>query len=283
MTTPAITVLVPVKAYHARYLREALESVLKQTSDDWRLLIVTELDSVAELRSFTADYLRDPRIKLIVNEGYKLAGALNTGMKRAQTAFTAALHGDDKLSPDAIEVLTRAIATQPQVDFFHSSRMIIDECGEPLSPVYLSRADVRLEHFGSPSPVKHLLCWRRSKALSIGGMDETLNSVGPDDFDFPWSMAEHGAVFHAIGECLYLYRDHRTSFRLTTHLPLSIHKREIRRIMRKHGVSRLATTIALHRARRSYLRQCLYRSEPERWLREKLHLRPGVPWRETYR
>jgi hypothetical protein len=43
-------------------------------------------------------------------------------------------------------------------------------------------------------------------------MDGTLNSVGPDDFDFPWSMAEHGAVVRAIPDCLYLDRDHRSSF-----------------------------------------------------------------------
>ena len=92
-------------------------------------------------------------------------------------------------------------------------------------------------------------------------MDESLNSVGPDDFDFPWCMAEHGAVFQAVAECLYLYRDHRDSYRLTTHLPLNVHVREIRRIMMKHGASASQIRARVAAARRSYLRQCLFRSE----------------------
>lgn len=282
MLSSTITALLPVKSYHDGYLREAIDSLLEQTSDTWRLLIVTEPDRETDVRTVTADYLRDGRIRLITNDGRKLAGAFNTGMRNAETEFVAILLGDDKWAPEAVEVLCRNIVSHPEVDFFHSSRLVIEESGAPLSSVYPSRSDVRLEHFGSPSPVKHLLCWRKSLALGFGGMDERLNSVGVDDCDFPWLMAEHGAVFRAIPECLYLFRDHRSSFRLTTHLPLSVHKRELRRIMRKHGATPVMTWRAVRRARRSYLRQCLYRGEWERWLRKRLRLRPPTPWRQTY-
>ncbi len=282
MLSSTITVLLPVRSYHDGYLREAIDSVLGQTNDTWRLLIVTESHCEADVRATTADYLRDARIGLIVNDRCKLAGAFNTGMRNAETEFVAILLGDDKWAPEAVEVLRRNIASHPEVDFFHSSRLVIDEGSVPVSSVYLSRSDVRLEHFGSPSPVKHLLCWRRSLALDFGGMDERLNSVGVDDFDFPWSMAEHGAVFRAIPECLYLYRDHRSSFRLTTHLPLSVHERELWRIMRKHGATRVVSWRAVRQARRGYLRQCLYRGEWERWLRDGLRLPPPSPWRQTY-
>lgn len=282
MSSPAVTVLMPVKSYHPDYLDAALESLMHQTSGAWRLQIVTEADREPELRARIAHHLKDPRVRLTPNEGRKLAGALNTGMRAAKTEFVAILLGDDMWARAAVEVLTREISSHPEVDFFHSSRRIVDEHGEPLSSVHLSRSDVRLEHFGAGSPVKHLLCWRRAKALSFGAMDERLNSVGPDDFDFPWSMAEHGAVFHAIPDCLYVYRDHRGAERLTTHLPLSVHVREIRRILRKHGVRRAAVESAVREARASYLRQCLYRSRIDRWLRGTLGVRPPTTWRETY-
>ena len=110
-------------------------------------------------------------------------------------------------------------------------------------------------------------------------MDESLNSVGPDDFDFPWSMAEHGATFKAVADCLYIYRDHRASYRLTTHLPLSHHKREIARIMGKHGAPPTAIAERLRTAEASYLKQCLYRSRFDRLL--KVGRTPDV-WREPY-
>ena len=282
LTSPPITVLVPVDAFHRHYLHEALDSLIAQTSDAWRALIITEQRRTRELTESISEYLQDGRIELIVNQGRKLAGAFNTGMRRASSEFVAILFGDDIWSADAVAVLSDAIRAHPEADFFHSSRRIIDERGHSLSSVHMSRSDVRLQDFGSPSPVKHLLCWRRSLALSFGGMDESLNSVGPDDFDFPWLMAEHGAVFCSIPQCLYLYRDHRNSFRLTTHLPLSVHTREIQRILRKHGVDPDAVEQAVHRARSSYLRQCLYRSRLQRWVKERLRLGRSSAWRETY-
>jgi len=110
-----------------------------------------------------------------------------------------------------------------------------------------------------------------------------LNSVGPDDYDFPWSMAEAGAVFKAVTECLYLYREHRDCYRLTTHLPLSVHKREIERIMRKHGASRSDIRKRVAIAKRTYLRQCLYRSRLDGWIKEILGFDARRGSRPTYR
>src|SRR5205085_12066118 len=135
----------------------------------------------------------DARIELIDNTGRQLAGALNTGMRSARTEFAAILFGDDLWEPDAVEVLTRNIRAHPDVDFFHSSQRFVDDDGSPAGEVIDSRPGVTLDSFGTAAPVRHLMCWRVSKALAFGGMDESLNSVGPDDFDFPWTMAEHGA------------------------------------------------------------------------------------------
>jgi hypothetical protein len=169
------------------------------------------------------------------------------------------------------------------VDFFHSSRAIIDEDDRPMSGIHRARETFTLEDFARGSPVKHLLCWRRATGLAIGGLDETLNSVGPDDYDFPWLMAEAGARFMAVTDCLYLYRDHRDSFRLTTHLPLSTHVRELRRILSKHGVDEETIERTLARARAGYLRQCLYRSPVDRWVKERRGHEASAGWRENWR
>lgn len=279
-----VTALMPVKEYHERFLLEAVDSLLTQTDPDWRLLVIGEGSVRRALSDLLAERLADPRIELIDNEGRKLAGAFNTGMRRAETEFVAIVLGDDLWAPAAVEVLRRSVGEHPDADFFHSSRRVIDERGEALSSVYESRpGDVSPEDFGGASPVKHLLCWNRRKALEIGGMDESLNSVGVDDFDFPWMMAERGTRFQAIPDCLYLYRAHRESFRLTTHLPRSHHRREITRIMRKHGVAEERIADHLAHAERGYLRQCLYESRPRRWINRLLGQDPPAAPREKYR
>ena len=273
----------PVKAYGATFLEESVCSMLGQTSPDWRLLVIIEDRDRVEIETVLAAHLGDRRIALIVNEGRKLSGAFNTGMRRAETAFVATLFGDDLWAPTAVEVLGRSIDTSPSTDFFHSSRRIIDENGRPISSILRSRKTVSVDDFLRYSPVKHLLCWRRELGLAIGGMDESLDSVGVDDFDFPWTMAERGATFTAIEDCLYLYRDHREFFRLTTHLPLNHHKREIARIIDKHGGGEAAVASAVASAEQSFLRQCLYRSRLDRWLKRLQGHDPRNGWRESFR
>jgi hypothetical protein len=269
----------PVKHFHERFLLEAVDSIFAQTDPAWRLLVVGERSRMAAIRRVLAAPLTDPRVELIPTCGRKLAGKFNTGMRHAGTPFVSILLGDDLWAPEAIAVLTREIAAHPEVDFFHSARRFVDDDGTPVSSVHPARADVSPQDFVDGHPVRHLLCWRRQLALDIGGMDESLNSVGPDDFDFPWLMSDHGACFKAVQECLYIVRDHRAGYRLTTHLPLKTHKREMVRIMEKHGAPPAAIEERLRIAERSYLQQCLYRSRLDRAL--KAGRTPAI-WREPY-
>jgi hypothetical protein len=204
-------------------------------------------------------------------------------MRAASTEFAASLFADDLWEPNAIEVLNRNIAERPDIDFFHTARRCIDDDGEPISGIAPALPDVRLETFLERTPVKHLLCWRLELALAIGGIDESLNSVGPDDYDFPWSMAEAGARFGAIQECLYVYRDHRSCYRLTTHLPRRTHARETRRILRKHGAPPAVIRQRLELAHRTHFRECLYSSRLDAWLKRALGDDPGRGWRQSYR
>jgi glycosyltransferase involved in cell wall biosynthesis len=278
-----VTAIVPLKNYEESFLRQCFASLLAQSSGKWKCLVVVEPADVVHFARLLEAELADPRVALVANEGRKLSGAINTGIRRAETDFVALLLADDLWAPEAIEVLTRNIESRPDVDFFHSARRVIYANGEPRSSVLPPRASFRVEEFVEGSPVKHLLCFRRAKALAVGGLDETLNSVGPDDYDFPWTMAERGARFAAISECLYIYRDHRDGYRLTTHLPLSVHTREIARVMRKHGVGRMRIAIQLFRFRRGYLRQCLYRNPLDRWIKERLGYDAANGWRQPYR
>jgi glycosyltransferase involved in cell wall biosynthesis len=243
--------------------------------------VVTEPDRIDQLGGRLAQALRDDRISLVANEGQGMAGACNTGMRRAETDFVAILLGDDLWAPDAVAVLGRRIAASPQADFFHSSRRYIDDEGRPISGVLAARASVSLEDFAATTPVKHLLCWRNELALSFGGMDESIE-FAPDDFDFPWCMAEYGASFAAVPECLYVYRDHRSAYRLSTHVPLSVQVRQLERVLSKHGLERAAIRERVREARRSYLRQALYRSPLDRSLKRLRRADAAGDWRESY-
>jgi glycosyltransferase involved in cell wall biosynthesis len=279
---PVVTALMPLKTYHPHYLSEALGSLTAQTCPQWRLLVIADPPNLQELARALGSWLNDDRVELIANEGRRMAGAINTGMCHATTDYVAILLADDAWSPDAVAVLTRRIREAPHVDFFHSARRIVDDDGRPISSVHRPTPTVTLADFFERTPVKHLLCWRRSMGLAIGGLDERSSSIGADDFDFPWTMAEHGALFEAIDDCLYIYRDHRRIARLTTHIPRREAVRDLRRAYRKHGMTRRQARARVDAARRSFLQQSLFQTRLDARIRTRLGRLPAA-WRDAYR
>jgi len=283
MSGDRITLFLPLTHYHAEYLRQAVASIFAQTRSDWHLLIVVNREDQAHFRGLLAGALADARVRLVHNEGRLLAGSYNTAMRAAETAFLAPLLGDDLLAANAVEVLGQQIAAHPETDFFHSGRYFVDGDNRRLSSDYLPKTPVTRDAFIGASPVKHMLCWRASRGLACGGVDETLNNHGSDDYDFPWTMLEHGAVFTAIPQCLYIVRDHRDGYRLTTHTPRSVQVRELRRILLKHGVEPGMIRRRLRSDRRNYLRQALFHNAVERWIKTRIGFDARHGWRQPYR
>lgn len=284
MLEPLVTFIMPLKYYREDFLNQALQSLLRQTCSDWRLLIVVEPRDRATFANVLQEELQDSRIELAVMSGRPFTGSINSGMRRARTEFVALLFGDDLLAHDTVRVLSDSIRTHPDVDFFHSSRQMMDESGQRLGSVILSRERFCLDDFKWGSPVKHLMCWRREMGLDVGGIDESLNKA-VDDYDFPWTMAEHGAVFKAVPQCLYFMRNHCAYYRRTTHIPRSVAKRGVRRILKKHGVGFFDRNfIVAKRFRVSLGQQCVYRNTLDRWVKEHLRINPrrsGRPPRTT--
>lgn len=246
-----ITILLPCRAQPRPFFDDSVGSVLAQTSDNWKLLILIDHDSPAELLTWIEAF-QDPRIGIVVCDG-GLAHALNRGMAEARTSWLSILLADDRYTPEAIETLQQEIRRHPKADFFHSARREIDANGNKHGPIHPSRRKIEVASFVTlGSPVKHLMCWRRDLGLAIGGMDETL-WIGPDDYDFPWRMLENGCRFQSVKKCLYEYRVHHVSPRITTDCPLNSQLQSLTRMFRKHGISQGQTTAFLQKATENYL------------------------------
>jgi glycosyltransferase involved in cell wall biosynthesis len=282
-----VTVVMPCRNISPMFFGEAVKSVLSQTSSRWRLLIVVDGDDPAT-RSIVAASLaeilgpgRDRRLEVLENEGAMITGAFNTGMRHARTPFVAVLHSDDLLDRSAVEVLSRYIERRREIDYFHSSRIYIDEDGRPISHLIQAVSSFCLGEFRSYGPVKSVHCWRVDSAVRIGGMDESLGPHAADDYDFSWRMAEAGCSFMAIPECLYYYRDHRAHYRLTTHVPLDRQIQELRKIFRAHGMNDGEMEEQIRRRRADYLRQALFLDDADKREKERSGFDIRQGWRQS--
>jgi len=281
--TILVTVLMPCKDPKGAFFKKTLESVFSQNTPVWNLIVIVDhnekIATINDLKELSIS--KDKRVSVIKNESKLITGALNTGMKYAKTPYVCSVHCDDLLDRKAIGVLNGYIKKYPDIDYFHSSRVHINEDGSAVGPMLKARESFNLSDFKHFGPVKHLHCWKVKSALYIGGMDESLGRHGADDYDFPWCMAEAGFSFKAIQECLYYYRDHRTHFRLTTHVPLNSQIAELKKIFKKHGLDEKEIMDQIERRKKGYLRQALFKDNEDKRIKEKdLNLVMSKGWRE---
>lgn len=111
--TPLISVVMSVYN-EENYLQEAVDSILKQTVQDFELIIVDDC-STDRTREILRGY-RDPRIRVIWNEENKgLTANLNLAISLAKGQYIARMDGDDLSHPDRFEKELRYLKEHPEM------------------------------------------------------------------------------------------------------------------------------------------------------------------------
>jgi glycosyltransferase involved in cell wall biosynthesis len=89
---PKVSIIIP--AYNAMtYLPETVDSVLKQTYNDFEVIVVN--DSSTDETEQWVSQIADSRVKLISQENQGAAGARNNGIGHAQGEYIEFLDADD--------------------------------------------------------------------------------------------------------------------------------------------------------------------------------------------
>ncbi|MBO0697747.1 MAG: glycosyltransferase family 2 protein [Zavarzinella sp.] len=122
-----LTIAIPFYKGHA-YLRLAIESVLRQTSPDWRLVVCDD-GPEAGTRELVESF-RDPRIRYLRNErNLGMAGNWNRCLEVAETDLVNLLHNDDELLPNYVDEMLRAGREFPTAAAFFCRAKVIDAAG----------------------------------------------------------------------------------------------------------------------------------------------------------
>lgn len=112
---PLVSVIVPV--YNtAFYLTQCLDSIVNQSFKNIEIICINDGstdESPDVLHNFAG---RDKRIKIINQENKGLAVSRNVGIEAAQGKYITFVDSDDRLSPEALELMVNAAENNP-VDF----------------------------------------------------------------------------------------------------------------------------------------------------------------------
>lgn len=127
---PTVSVLLPV--YNASpYVAEAIESVKRQTFDDFELLIVDDgsTDHSAEVirRSITGD----PRVQFWQQTNRGMPRTLNEMLEKARGRLVARIDADDFAMPTRLARQVQWLDGHPEVSVLGTAVTDVDEDGDP--------------------------------------------------------------------------------------------------------------------------------------------------------
>src|SRR5215213_7562073 len=118
--SPKVSVLMPTLNY-ARFLPEAIESVLNQTLTDLELIIVDN-GSTDETDEVVQRYLTDKRVRYYKNYTKGMAGNWNKCIEYSKGTYLKFLCADDKFHPQLLEKFVAIMETNLHVSIVTSYR-----------------------------------------------------------------------------------------------------------------------------------------------------------------
>jgi glycosyltransferase involved in cell wall biosynthesis len=116
---------------YARFLPEAVESVVAQTAPDWELLVIDD-GSSDDTPAAVRPYLADRRVRYVRSDALGQSRAKNLGIGLSRAPLVAFLDADDAWAPTKLEKQRAAFAADPDVGVVFSRRSLVDESGAPL-------------------------------------------------------------------------------------------------------------------------------------------------------
>lgn len=180
---------VTIPAYKPEFLQEAIESVQSQSYPDWELIIVDDC-SPADLQSIVAPFLKDSRVSYYRNE--KNFGAVdvvdnwNRCLEYCTGDYVICMGDDDRLRPDCLRELARAISEHPYYGVYHVRTELIDEKGKVIEclesrPQFESSLEMLLRRWEGRRQFIGDFCFNRQGLKTNGGFFKLPLGWGSDD------------------------------------------------------------------------------------------------------
>lgn len=117
------------------HFRSAVESVLRQTDQDWRLIVVDDVYP-DESAGRWLEGLGDPRIEYHRNSvNLGVSGNFNACIDRMTGEFGVIFGCDDVMLPNYVARVRELTLTYPKADLFQPGVSVIDENGDPSRPL----------------------------------------------------------------------------------------------------------------------------------------------------
>ena len=212
--SPQVSIILP--AYNrAVFLRRAIESVFRQTFEDWELIVIDDA-STDETPAVLAEYVeRDKRVRVIRNQENQygkvgLPGNLNQGLAVARANYIARLDDDDYWIDE--KKLAKQVAfldAHPDCAVVGGGMVIVDEQGKERSRYLKKETDGAIRKGALfANPFSHTTVMFRADIARKAG---SYRAHYAEDWDLWLSMGIYG-TFYNFQEYFTAYSQSEASY-----------------------------------------------------------------------
>ena len=207
---PTVSIVVPVFNTPAKFFREMLQSVQKQTYRRWQLVLVDASDethpAASELARTAAK--QDSRVVYRKIENGGIAANTTAGFALATGEYLTLLDHDDVLYPNALFECVQTIQNTG-ADFVYSDEIVLSENLKALGG-YHFKPDFAPDYLRGCNYITHLAVFSRS-LLEEAGAAEYPEFDGAQDHELILRLTEKARRIEHIKKVLYIWRGHAGS------------------------------------------------------------------------
>ena len=201
---PKISIIVPVYNTDEKILTEMIESVIKQTYDNWELCIADDASTMPHVKKVLKSYRdKDRRIKVVfrTTNGH-ISVSSNSALELVTGEFVSLMDHDDMIPPNALYEFIRVLNQNPDIDMIYSDEDKIDMDKRHYEPFF--KPDWSPDYLESAMYTAHLAIYRKTIIDKIGGFRTECD--GAQDYDFVLRFTEQTHKIAHVDKILYHWR-----------------------------------------------------------------------------
>ena len=196
----------------ARYLEEAIESVLSQKDASYELLIGDDCSQDSS-RQKLKRYRQHPAVRLFLGNRRKGPAKLrNDLIRQSKSTFICPVDSDDILLPGALQRMSEIFKSNPSLGLVYGDCLMFyeDKTGRPTELPRLCQIDSNSIWNLVGSRINHGGCLMKRECFwAAGGYDERTWFI--EDFSLLLRFEEMFPIKYLKGETYYLWRRHPKS------------------------------------------------------------------------
>lgn len=203
-----VSVVMSVYNEKIEWLKDSINSILKQTYESFEFIIILDNPHNLELKAYLLNLCEiEEKVKVVINErNLGIVESINRGIELAEGEYIARMDADDIAVKERLEKQVKFLDNNPEIHLVGSKMIFINEEGAKLyeDEYKLKNQEHIIEHLKYCNAFSHpTFMFRKDTIVKIG---KYRNALYAEDYDLCMRLVSQDYKISNIQEVLLYYR-----------------------------------------------------------------------------